>query len=138
MIWFDQWKTIPVDQTRSGERVTLRVRITGLVAREVDPDSATVAESRTMGLLHRIATFQGTVDVENYVIDEVAEVNWELDEWVGVDGAVTASTVVVSSNPGASASARAAQKVQVLDVVDDSGLSVPIVQMCTASGVDYR
>lgn len=129
--WGDYWKFLPVDPSRMGERVTLRLRESGFLEVAPDPDHLTQAYS--LGFNNN--GVDGDPDTSDSY-DEFYEFAVTLGSWVQVIGG--AGTRVWVRTGTAPASARASQHVQVVDLLDSSHLTVPVVEMCTASGVDYR
>jgi len=136
--WADYWRLIPVDQSRIGERVTLRVRESGIVQREADPDSLSSATARGFEVRWILQNLTN-VPSESYSFDEIVDFeSYTLGSWRRVDAWVQALTAIRPPHAGESASALAALRTQLIEIVDSNRLEVPIVQMCTASGVDYR
>ncbi|MDH3269931.1 MAG: Ig-like domain-containing protein [Gemmatimonadota bacterium] len=136
VFWDDWWNFIPVDETRLGESAIMKLRVSGLLQREADPDGRSHAYFNAMGFGGLILEIEGGDTATGVVVDEPVEMPITLGTWNGASGWVRATAA--SNWPGTAPSARVAQQIQVVDVIDTLGRSIPIRQMCTASGTDYR
>jgi hypothetical protein len=135
--WSYDWlQLMPVDATRSGEAVTLRVHVVGSI------DLTAAGSSLSSGRVNMPAAkdWVRRSDVEGtgtLVIDEFLDFSLTLGQWssnpFGLDIAASAT-----SNDGTAASSRVSARVNgLVDVRDAGGSIVPIASVCTASGTAY-
>jgi hypothetical protein len=137
MAWSYDWLQLtPVDATRAGEAVTLRVHVVGSI------DLTAAGSSISSGRVNMPAAkdWLRRSDVEGtgtLVIDEFLDLSLTLGQWssnpFGFDIAASAL-----SNDGTAASSRVSARVNgLVDVRDAGGNIVPIAAVCTASGTAY-
>jgi hypothetical protein len=137
LAWSYDWlQLLPVDATRAGEAVTLRVHVVGSI------DLTAAGSSLSSGRVNMPAAkdWLRRSDVEGtgtLVIDEFLDLTLTLGQWssnpFGLDIAASAA-----SNDGTAASSRVSARVNgLVDVRDAGGSTVPIASVCTASGTAY-
>jgi hypothetical protein len=130
--FYDHLFLVPVDPARVGEAVTLRVHVSGdaTTAGEVGGDNWS-AQAVFGGWSWQSAPW----DAAAKTFDEVVDSPRLLGYWMEFDGQATTS---VDAHDGRSTSASASIKVErLVDVIDANGITVPIRQICTASGTVY-
>ena len=130
--WMEEYFFLtPIDQNRIGELVTLPVRIVGSIETSATGDSWTqgiVYDSESPKTWSRGGT--GTL-----AIDYVADLQFRLGEWSGYFELVVNTSVLADNG---NASSRVSARIdRLLDVKDANGITVPILNVCTASGTSY-
>lgn len=123
---------VPVDPARVGEPVTLRVHVTGHAT-----TSGTIGGDNWSAQVSFNNWSWSSVpgDEATKTIDEVVDSGRLLGFWMEFSGNVGTA---VDAHDGRSTSASASLKVErLIDVVDANGITVPISQICTASGTVY-